>query len=111
MRTSRQSDRVFRVSRRILPTATWSAANTGRRSRIGQSPAGKLEGRIVAQMIEVVRILVAAGDGENASAKDTAQRMGDQQGIARIGDDGGEFVRHSEPPFGHAPATSRQNPT
>jgi hypothetical protein len=26
--------------------------------------------------------------------------MGDQQGIARISDDGGEFVRHSEPPFG-----------
>ena len=51
-------------------------------------------------MIEVVRILVAAGDGENASAKDTAQRMGDQQGIARISDDGGEFVRHSEPAFG-----------
>jgi len=31
------------------------------------------EGRILAQMIEVVRILVAAGDGKNASAKDTAE--------------------------------------
>ena len=51
-------------------------------------------------MIEIVRVLIAAGDGENASAKDTAQRMGDQQGIARIGDDGGEFVRQSEPALG-----------
>ena len=62
-------------------------------SGIGQPPAGKLERWILAQMIEVVRVLIAAGDGENARAKDAVQRMGDQQWIARIGDDGGEFVR------------------
>ena len=89
----------FAQGRRVLPTRH-GGLRTQVGSRIGQSPAGKLEGWILAQMIEVVRILVAAGDGENASAKDTAQRMGDQQGIARISDDGGEFVRHSEPPFG-----------
>ncbi len=33
-------------------------------------------------MIEVVRVLIAAGDGENARAKNAAERMGDQQGIA-----------------------------
>ena len=69
-------------------------------SRIGQPPAGKLERWILAQMIEVVRVLIAAGDGENARAKDAVQRMGDQQWIARIGDNGGEFVRQSQPALG-----------
>ena len=31
------------------------------------------EGRILAQMIEVVRIFVAAGDGKDASAKHAAE--------------------------------------
>ena len=57
-------------------------------ARIGQAPTSELESRIPAQMIEVVRILVAAGDGQNARAKNAVERMGDQQGIARIGDDG-----------------------
>jgi len=39
-------------------------------------------------MIEVVRILVAAGDGQNARTKNACRENGDQQGIARIGDDG-----------------------
>jgi len=89
----------FAQGRRVLPTRH-GRLRAQIVSRIGQSPAGKLEGGILAQMVEVVSILVAAGDGENASAKDAPERMGDQQWIARIGDDGGELVRHSQPALG-----------
>ncbi len=51
-------------------------------------------------MIEVVRILVAAGDGQNARTKNAVERMGDQQGIARIGDDGRELARHAQSTLG-----------
>ena len=51
-------------------------------------------------MIEIVRILVTAGDSKNARAKNAGERMGDQQGITRIGNDGGEFVRQSLPALG-----------
>jgi hypothetical protein len=43
-------------------------------SRIGQPPAGKFERWILAQMIEVVGVLIAVGDGENARTKDAVQR-------------------------------------
>jgi len=82
-------------ARRVLPT------RRGRRraqivARIGRSPAGELEG----QTTEIIGILVAAGDGQNARAKNAAQRMRDQQGIARIRDDGGELARHAQPALG-----------
>src|ERR1039458_330346 len=91
----------FAQGRRVLPTRH-GRLRAQIVSRIGQSPAGKLEGGILAQMVEVVSILVAAGDGENASAKDAPERMGDQQWIARIGDDGGELVRSEERRVGKA---------
>ena len=51
-------------------------------------------------MIEVVRILVASGDGQNARTKNAVERMGNQQGIARIGDDGRELARHAQSTLG-----------
>src|SRR5476651_24481 len=44
----------FAQGRRVLPTRH-GGLRTQVGSRIGQSPAGKLEGRILAQMIEVDR--------------------------------------------------------
>jgi hypothetical protein len=51
-------------------------------------------------MIEIVRIFVTAGDGENARAQETAERMGNQQRIAWIGDDCGELASQSAPALG-----------
>ena len=89
----------FAQSRRILPTR-----HGGLRAkvipRIWQAPASELEGGVLAQMIEIVRIFITAGDGENARAQDTAERMGNQQRIARIGDDRGELVSQSAPTLG-----------
>ena len=89
----------FAQARRILPTRH-GRLRAQIVARIGQAPAGELESRILAQMIEIVRILVAAGDGENARAKNAVERMGDQQGIAWINDDGRELARHAQPALG-----------
>jgi hypothetical protein len=62
----------FAQARRVLPTRQ-GRLRAQIIAGIGQAPAGKLERRILAQMIEVVRILIAAGDGQNARAKDTAE--------------------------------------
>ena len=69
----------FAQSRCILPTR-----HGGLRAqvipRIGQAPTSELEGGVLAQMIEIVRIFITAGDGENARAQDTAERMGIKTG-------------------------------
>jgi hypothetical protein len=62
----------FAQARRVLPTRQ-GRLRAQIIAGIGQAPAGKLERRILAQMIEVVRILIAAGNGQNARAKDTAE--------------------------------------
>ena len=69
-------------------------------SAVRQMAAGQLERGIAAQMVEVVGILVAAGDGEDAGAQDVGKRMHDTCRVARIGDLGGEFLRHTDPPLG-----------
>jgi len=40
---------------------------------VGQPPAGELEGRVAAQPVEIVGVLIAAGNGEDASAQDVGQ--------------------------------------
>jgi len=86
-----------------------------RSSPVGQAPASELEGGVLAQMIEIVRIFIIAGDGENARAQDTAERMGNRQGIAWIGDDRGELVSQSVPalclPQQHHASIRRYAPT
>ena len=89
----------FAQARRVLPTRH-GRLRAQIVARIGQAPASELESRILAQTIEIVGILVAAGDGQNARAKNAVERMGDQQGIARIGDDGRELARDAQPAFG-----------
>ena len=56
------------------------------RSRAGQLAQRQAEAGIVAQVIEVVGILVAAGDRKDPRAQDVVQRMDHPRGIAPIGD-------------------------
>ena len=51
-------------------------------------------------MIEVVGILVAAGDGEHAGAQDVGDAVRHQQRIARIGDHRRQPVGDPETPLG-----------
>ena len=53
---------------------------------IGQTSAGQLEAGIGAQMIEIIGILIAAGDGEHARAQNIDDTVRHQQRIAPIGD-------------------------
>jgi len=66
---------------------------------VGQPAAGELEGRIQAQPVEVVGILVAAGDRENAGAQDIGQPMSDPALIAAVRDHRGEPFGEAQPPL------------
>jgi hypothetical protein len=45
-------------------------------------------------MIEVVGILIAAGDGEHARTQNVGYAVGHQQRIARVGDQSGKGARN-----------------
>jgi hypothetical protein len=71
-------------ARRILPTRhrrLRAQIITG----IRQTPAGQFEAGVGAQMIEIVGILVTAGNGKHARAQNVADTVRHQQRIARIG--------------------------
>src|SRR4029453_18818818 len=53
----------IRLPRRILQTRD-RRLRCERCSTLGRPPDGELQQRIVAQMVEVIAVLVAAGDGE-----------------------------------------------
>ena len=59
--------------------------------------ASYLQRRIVAQRIEVVGILVAAGDGDHARRHHVGIRVCDKQRIARVGQRCGDGLRQPEP--------------
>jgi hypothetical protein len=46
-------------------------------SGVGQATAGQLEARIPTQVVEVVGILVAAGDRQDPGPEDVGQRVDD----------------------------------
>ena len=84
----------------ILPTRHgWLRAEIA--SAVGQAPAGELEARIGAQVVEVIAILVAAGDGEHAGAQDVSDAVCHERRIARVRDQssqaGGDAVRRQRP--------------
>ena len=66
---------------------------------VGQPPAGQLERRIGAQPVEVVGVLIAAGDGEDAGPQDVGQPMGDPLRVAAVRDHRGELLGDAEPPL------------
>jgi hypothetical protein len=45
-------------------------------------------------MVEVVGVLVAAGDGEHAGAQDVGDAVRHEQGIARIGNQACQVIGH-----------------
>lgn len=58
----------------------------------GQSAAGHLEGRVVAEIVEIVAIGVTACDREDTATEDIGHRMGDLHRIARIREQPGQSV-------------------
>ena len=61
----------------------------------GSSPS-----RVRAQVVEVIGVLVAAGDGQDARAQDVRQRVDDTGGVAGVSDLGRELLRQAEAAFG-----------
>jgi hypothetical protein len=64
---------------------------------VGQPPARELESRVAAQPVEIVGVLIAAGNGEDAGAKDIGQQMGDAILIAPVGNHLGKPIGDVEP--------------
>ena len=81
---------------------------------VRQASAGQLEARIGAQVVEVVAIFIAAGDGEDPGAQDVGNAVGYQIRIARVGDQRGKLVGDAQAPLGggeqHHAAIGRQSP-
>jgi hypothetical protein len=76
--------------RGVLPPA--HRRLTGKtRSRTRQLAKRQAEARIIAQSIEVVGILVAAGDRQHPCPQDVIKRMDHPGRIARVGDAGSKF--------------------
>jgi hypothetical protein len=69
---------------------------------VGQAPAGELEGWIGAQPVEIVAVLIAAGNGEDAGAQDIGHDLGDPLRIAPVPDRRGEPVRQLQAPLGRS---------
>ena len=83
----------FRSSSVSACTATPSDANTDR----ARCPARRLEGGITTQIIEVIGICVAAGDGEDA--QDVGKRVNNPRRVAPIGGLRGQACRDPEVPL------------
>ena len=67
---------------------------------VRQPAAGQFEGRIVTQIVKVIRVRIAAGNGEDACPQDVIHAMGDPATIAMIGDQRSQVVHQAEPPVG-----------
>ena len=67
---------------------------------VGQPSAGQLEGRIAAQPVEIVGVLIAAGDGEDAGAQDVGHGVPHAARISPIADHRGQPLGQSEAALG-----------
>jgi len=100
-----QGRRIFQTRQRRLGGQIGAA--------VGQTTAGQLEGGIAAQAVEVVAVLVAAADREQAGADHVGEPVGDARGIAAVGDQLGEAVGDAETALNSGQkhdATIRGNP-
>ena len=88
----------FTRRRRILPAAHGRLARQTM-DAAGQLTERQLEPRIMAQRIEIVGILIAAGDRQHASAQDVAEVVDDAALVARVGNAGGKPFREAELSF------------
>ena len=66
-------------------------------------------------MIEIVAVLITAGNSQDTGAQDVGKPMCDAMAIARIGDQSGQLVGNAKAPLGggekHHAAVRRQPPT
>lgn len=85
--------------RRILPARHGRLAGETDRS-VRQLAQRQFETRIVAQSIEIVGVLVAAGDRQHAGAQNVGDTVDHSTLIARISDAGGEPICDLQTPFG-----------
>ena len=83
-------------SRRVLPARHGRLAHQVRPA-LRQPPAGELEGGVGAQGVEIVGVLVAAGDGEDAREQNLGERVNHPRRIAPIGDHGRELLGDPHP--------------
>jgi len=90
-----EPDEVAQV-RRVLPARYGRLAHQVRPA-LRQPAAGELEGRVSAQGIEIVGILVAAGDGEDACQQNLGERVNNPRRITRIGDRGRKLLGDAHP--------------
>ena len=67
---------------------------------VGQPTAGELEGRIVTQPVEIIAVLVAAGDRQDAGANNIGHAVRDPGWVARIKDHRGKLVGQLQASFG-----------
>ena len=93
-----EPDQVAQAGRVLQPRDGGLAHQV--RAALGQAPAGELEGGIGAQMVEVVGILVPAGDRQDAGQQDLGQRVHDPARIASIRDHRRELLGDAQPPRG-----------
>ena len=70
------------------------------RAAIGQAAAGELEGRVSPQRSEVVAVLIAASDCEDAGAHHVGHRMPHPRRVAPVGKERGKAVGNPEPTLG-----------
>jgi hypothetical protein len=56
--------------------------------------------RVAAQAIQIVGVLVTAGDSQNPGAQDRGQRMGRHSRIAPVGDQPGDAINNADPAIG-----------
>ena len=59
---------------------------TGVAAGVGQAPTGQLEAGVGAKPVQVVGVLVTAGDGQDAGTQDISHAVRDEQRIARVRD-------------------------
>ena len=83
-------------ARRVLQPRDGGLAHQVR-AAVGQAAAGELEGWIGAQMVEVIGILVPAGDGQDACQQDLGQRMQNPARITPVRDHRGELLGDAQP--------------
>ena len=93
-----QGDHLAQV-RRVLP-ARHGRLRAEVAAAVGQAPAGQLEAGVGAKTIQVVGILIAAGDGQDAGPQDVGHAVRDEQRVARVRDQRREPIGDPEAALG-----------
>jgi hypothetical protein len=88
-----QARRIFQARQRRLRAQV--------DARVRQPPAGELERRIGAQTIQIVGVLIAAADRENAGPDHVSEAVRYPRGIAAVRKDPSEPIGDPKPPLGH----------